>query len=101
MSQAVLNMLGFAQKAGKLVSGEEAILDKIRRGQVELVIIATDVSKNTGKKIADKAAWYGVPTYTFSTKEELGGAIGKSPRAALAIVDKNFAQRIANLLDGS
>lgn len=49
--QKVLNLLGMAQRAGKLVSGEDLSLKEIRNGTAKLVIVAVDASENTRKNI--------------------------------------------------
>ena len=92
MKDKRLNMLGMAMKAGKVVSGEEMTLASIKSGKAQLVIIASDASDNTRKLFQDKCAFYKVPTAEFGTKTELGWAIGKAERSALAIEDKGLAE---------
>lgn len=101
MFVALLNMLGFAQKAGKIVSGDQAVLEKIKRGRVKLVIIAADAAENTRDKLSATAGRENVPCRVIGNKIQLGGAVGKSPRAAVAIMDPGFAVKIAQLIDGS
>ena len=48
-----LNTLGLAARARKIVTGE-TLITKIRSNEVEFVIIASDASDNTKKKITDK-----------------------------------------------
>ncbi|MEM5770693.1 MAG: ribosomal L7Ae/L30e/S12e/Gadd45 family protein, partial [Bacillota bacterium] len=43
----VRNLLGLAQRAGKLLSGEGTVESALRRGKVKLLIIAEDASANT------------------------------------------------------
>ncbi|MGZ7246578.1 ribosomal L7Ae/L30e/S12e/Gadd45 family protein, partial [Streptococcus pyogenes] len=42
--QKVLNLLGLAQRAGRLISGEELVVDAIRKGQAKLVFLAEDAA---------------------------------------------------------
>ena len=44
MNQQLLNLLGLATKAGCLVSGEDIVLDAIRKKQAKIVFIANDSS---------------------------------------------------------
>lgn len=90
----VLGMIGLAQRAGKIVSGEYMTEGAIRDGSAYLVLIASDVSENTRKKFSDKCSYYGVPLREYSDKETLGHGIGKQFRASLAVTDKGFAQAI-------
>ena len=46
-----LNMLGLAMRAGKLITGEELTINEIRKHKVSLVIVTTDASENTQKKL--------------------------------------------------
>lgn len=90
----VLGMIGLAQRAGKVVSGEYMTEEAIRNGSAKLVVIASDVSENTRKKFSDKCTYYGVPLREHSDKESLGHGIGKQFRASLAVTDEGMAQAI-------
>lgn len=93
------SLLGLCMRAGKLKSGEFAVLDAIRKHTAELVIVSEDASDNTKKQFNDKCNYYNVPIVFFGNKEELGHAIGKDVRTSLAITDKGFAQSLRkNLL---
>ncbi len=86
--------VSLAKRAGKVVSGESAVKEAIRHGNVALVILAEDVSANTLKSITDSCAYYNVKYISLGTKEELGRAIGNSFNAAIAICDIGFAKSI-------
>ncbi len=90
-----LSRLGLAQRAGKLVTGEETVLKAIRGGEAKLVILARDASENTGKKVADKCGSYGVPLLVGFTRSELGRSVGKPERVMFAVTDQGFADMIA------
>lgn len=90
----VLQLLGLAMRARKLVAGEDQVLKAIRSQSVHLVILATDTAKNTEKKVLDKCNTYGVPVYRYGTRDLLGNAIGKAERVVLAIAEPGFARAI-------
>jgi len=94
MQTDALRVLGLVQKAGYLASGEFQCEDAIKRGRAYLVIIAEDASQNTKKKFSDKCAYYDVRCVVMSSKEELGGRIGKSERSCVAVLDSGFADSI-------
>lgn len=48
--QSILNLLGLAARARKIVSGEEQVIKEVRSNGAKLVILATDASANTRKK---------------------------------------------------
>lgn len=88
----ILSLLGLAQKAGKVKSGEFATEKAVKTGCAYLVMVSESASDNTRKKFSNMCLYYEVPVYYFGTKEELGGAIGKEFRATLAVIDENFAK---------
>lgn len=87
-------MLGLAQKAGRLVFGEDGIRKAIKSGKAALVIIAEDASDNTKKRFKDSSAFYKSELILWGSKDALGKATGKDERAAVAVCDENFARAI-------
>lgn len=98
MQNKVLALLGLAMKARSAVSGETAVLDAIKKGQAHLVLIAEDASDNSRKLYSDKSRFYGISYYIWGTREQLGHAIGKSERSAVAVCDAGLAQAILGKL---
>lgn len=87
-------MLGLAMNAGKVVSGTDSVIDRVRTNSASLVIISFDASDITKKKITDKCKFYGVDYIFYSG---IGKAIGKDNCASAAIIDENFADAILNI----
>lgn len=101
MKIQVKNLIGLAQRAGKLLSGEGNVESALRRGKVKMLILAEDASTNTKKVYQNMATGARVPLFLCGTKEELGSAIGKSQRSAVAITDSNFVRGLKPyLIDG-
>ncbi|KRN88625.1 YlxQ-related RNA-binding protein [Ligilactobacillus ceti] len=96
--QKVLNLLGLAKRAGKLVTGEELVLKQIRNGQARLVLLASDCGMSTMKKISNKCDSYAVNIITEFTKQELSIAIGQS-RTVIAVNDAGFSKKMLQLLE--
>lgn len=96
-----LSLLGLAQKAGKIVSGEVAVQNAVRTGKAKLIIIAADASENTRKMYRDMSVHYNVSLYNGLLKEQMGAAIGKMHRAAIAVTDDGFGKILAKVLDKS
>lgn len=92
------SLLGFAQRAGQLVSGETAVELAVSRNKARLVILALDASENTVDRFEALCSRKSVPFRRAATKERLGNAIGRSPRASLAVLDPRFAGPIAESL---
>ena len=81
MTDKILNLIGLAMKAGKAVSGEFSVEKCIKSGKAKLLIMAEDASDNSKKKFTDKCNYYNVPVIIYSTKEDLGRALGKGLRS--------------------
>lgn len=91
-------MLGLAQRAGKAVSGEVAVEGALKRRKARLLIVAEDASGRTRERLAALAAQADVPCYLVGTREELGHALGKGHRTAVAVQSADFANGIAGIL---
>ena len=99
MQNRALSMLGLAEKARKVVSGEFSVENVFRAYKAYLVIVATDASDNTKKNFSDMCRYYGCELRFYGTKDELGYAIGKQFRASVAVLDENLAKAIAQKID--
>lgn len=87
-----LGLLGLANKSGNVVTGQDNIINKIKKGIVKMVIVATDASDNTKKLYRDKCKYYNVLCIESGTIEELSNAIGKVNRVAVGICDDGFTK---------
>lgn len=96
----LLNLLGIAQRANKLVSGELAVEKFIRSGKAKLVLVAQDASAATQKNYADMAKFYQVKFFCIASKESLGCCIGKNYRASIALSDAGFVKSLLELIEG-
>ncbi|OAT73331.1 YlxQ family RNA-binding protein [Parageobacillus thermoglucosidasius] len=93
------SLLGLANRARKVISGEELTVKEIRSGRAKLVLLAEDASENTTKKINDKCSSYGVPLRKVPDRYTLGRAIGKDARVVVAVIDEGFANKLLTMLD--
>lgn len=98
MNEKVYSMIGLAQKAGKLVSGDEICEVTIKSKKCFLVIIAKDASDRTKKKYNDICQYRNIKVLEFGEKEKLGSQIGKGIRSVVALKDVNFANKIEELI---
>ncbi|KRM91058.1 L7Ae/L30e/S12e/Gadd45 family ribosomal protein [Liquorilactobacillus cacaonum] len=95
--QRALQLLGLARRAGKLTTGEEGVLKKIRTKKVKLVFVASDGSEATKKKFIDKCTSYQIDINCDFTKQELSSAIGTS-RTIVAVDDLGFSKKMMMIL---
>jgi len=87
----IIGMLGLAERAGKLVTGESKALEAVRSGKAYICIVASDASENTKKLFHDKCAYNHVPICEYGTKISLG-------HASMVLCDENFAKGLNKLL---
>ena len=90
----VLGLLGLAEKAGKVRSGEFSTEKAVKSGKAGLVIVSEASSDNTKKKFTNMCTYYKVPIYLFGTKDELGHAMGQEFRASLSVEDAGFSNAL-------
>ncbi len=95
--EKIMQQLGLCQRARKLASGEEMVLENIKSQKAKLVFLANDAGRNTTKRISDKSSYYQVPVYLGLTSDELSQAIGKHNRKVACVTDKNFAKMFDRL----
>ncbi len=96
--QKILNLVGLAQRAGRLVSGEEFVVEAIRKQRVKLVFLANDAAGNLSKKITDKSKTYQVEVVTAFSTLELSAAVGKA-RKVLAVTDAGFTKKMRSIME--
>lgn len=94
----LLSLLGFAQKAGKLASGDETCELWLKKRKVKLILLASDAAENTLEKWQHVARNNNVPVHVFSDRDTLSHAIGKSNRTVLAVLDTGFARQMVKLI---
>lgn len=95
----VFSMLGLAQRAGKVASGEFSTEKAVKTGKAALVIVAVDASDKTKKNFTDMCTYYKVPVCFYGIKDDLGHAIGKEFRASVAVLDEEFKKAIMKHMD--
>ena len=97
-------MLGFAMRAGKVIFGTDTVCSAMAKKGKEkprLVLIASDASQGTTKKLLTKAEFYEIKSVIINIdSSELGRLLGKlyAP-ATVAIVDDRFAEEITKALE--
>ncbi len=100
MVDKIYSFLGLATKAGKLLSGEDACERALKSEKACLIIVSEEASENTKKKFSDSCGYKGVDIRFFGHKELLGRYTGKEMRAVIAILERGFAGRLMEMIDG-
>lgn len=94
-----MNLIGLAQKAGRLAVGEEPTGAAARARDARLILVAADAAENSVRRVrhfadAGQCLWCRIG----ADKDALGRAVGRSSCAMLAVMDIGFAEAIAKKL---
>ncbi len=91
-------MLGLAARAGAVVPGSGRVVSAVRSGGVAYVVVAEDLTATGRDKVVPVLERAGVRWTERFTRAQLGRAVGRSPLAAVAVMDAGFGDRLATLL---
>ena len=97
--ERILKTIGLAYRAGLITSGFDSIEMAIHSGAVELLILAKDGSEKQIAKLRRIAEQEDTNASDFATAEELGKAIGKPSRIAIAILDEGMARKLQDQIE--
>ena len=96
MNDRALSMLGLCARAGKLITGEKAVVQAVRSGSCHVVLLDGGVAQNGEKAVSQACASHGVPLLR-AEPGRLGEAIGRPGRMAAGVTDPRMAARIVEL----
>ena len=96
--QKAINLLGLAERAGKLTTGTETVINELNKHKIKAVIMASDVQDNTAEKVNRAARKDNIPMVTMFTAIELSKAIGKK-RKVLGLTDAGFAKALVKKIN--
>jgi len=96
-------MLGLARKAGKLSYGTDQITDSIRNKHPNIVLMASDISENTRKRIENCCKYYKTEYGNLDmTMDILSHYLGQtSAVSAVSIMDKGFTAAILDIINST
>ena len=83
----MLNTLGLAYRAKKVVLGEE-VLNRIDK--VKLMFIASDISEKSRERYEKKCHYYRIDHIDDYSSNELSEALGKNNVKVIGILDEGF-----------
>lgn len=95
----LLGALGLARRAGKLLLGEDQVLDALKKDAVAFVLLAGDAGPNTTKRTTDKTSFHRIPLLTALSGAEMATATGRKVLKVAGVTDRGFAGLIQKALD--
>lgn len=96
MNDRLLNFLGLCRRAGKMKIGCDTVIESVELGNARLILMASDISENTKKKVTAALNSTDCETLNY-TKDELSFSLGKTC-AVLAVEDDGFAKKLKELI---
>ena len=99
VASRILGAVGLASRAGKCAFGTEICVDMMRAGKGKLLLVASDISDNSHKKLVKTATYHKTPyMLTELCMSEISHAAGKkSNSAAILLTDSGFVKIIEKL----
>ena len=88
-------MLGLCARAGRLITGEKAVVQAVRSKSAHLAVLDEQAAPNAVKAVGNACASHDVP---LCRMPGVGEAIGKPGRMAVAVTDEGMARRLAELI---
>ena len=95
----ILSLLGFSKKAGKLVSGTNAVLRSILCGDAHIVIVSENAGNSVKEKFKRLCLENDIKFYVLGTEQELEKATGERNKVIYSVVEAGFSDRLTQLID--
>ena len=92
-----LTLLGFAKKAGHVISGTEALNDALQKNRIHFLFIAHDCSQASLRQLLRQAS--NIPMTMNYSRDELAQATGMRVRNAYGISDRKMALAMAQEME--
>lgn len=92
-------MLGFAQKSGNTVMGDDLVESALKKRAVSLIIISSDASEDTKDKYIKLCESVNVKIIIDFSREDLSSAIGKFNRTLIGIKNKKFSRELYRIYE--
>ena len=96
--EKILSLLGFAKKAGKLVTGTNAVLRSILYGEAYIVIVTDDAGKSVKDKFERLCSENDVKFYILGESEDLGRATGEKNKVIYSVTEAGFSNKLVELI---
>ncbi len=95
--KALLDLLGLAARSGSVVAGTDLVRRAVRHGKIAAVLVAADASPTQREKLVPLLEARRIRYQVVLRREQLGGALGRSPVSAVAVTNESFAGRLVEL----
>lgn len=94
----MLNLLGLAARAGRVVAGTDGVRKGVRESEAKFVLLAVDASPTQHAKLTPLLEARSIRYQQLFTRAQLGTAIGRPPVSAVGLTDAGFARQVRALI---
>ena len=94
-TEKIRGLLGLARRARQLTTGSRETRAGLRRGEVRLVLLASDGSPRDRERLVRAAEERRAPVRMVGTRDELGSWVGRESVAVCGVTDPNLAAEIS------
>ena len=95
----ILSLLGFAKKAGKLVTGSNAVLRSILYGDAFVVIVTKDAGNSVKDKFKRLCLENGVKFYILGNELDFERATGEKNKVIYSVIEAGFSNKLVQLIE--
>jgi len=81
----VLHSLGLAKKAGMLVLGQDKVREAAAKGQLQLLVLASDISSASARDMAHTAERHGLKIFSISERSRLSALFGQANATVIGL----------------
>jgi len=101
VTRRVLRLVGLGVRSRGTVVGVAQVREAVRKGELELAVVASDASQHSLSKVVPLLNARRVRVVHAPSAVELGQAVGREQTAAVGIVDRELARGIRALTDSA
>lgn len=99
LNNKFFTMLGFAQKSGNTITGDDLVEAALTKRAISLIIISNDASDATKEKYTKLCENLNVKIIIDFSREDLSGAMGKFNRTLIGIKNKKFSRELYSIYE--
>ena len=96
--ERILSLLGFAKKAGRLITGTNAVLRSILMCESEMVIVTNDAGKSVKEKFKRLCEENDIEFFVIGSSLEFGNATGEQNKVIYSVIDAGFKDKLVELI---
>lgn len=99
LARRLVGLLGLGARGRLVISGVDQVREGMKKGEVELLIIADDAAANSRDKLLPLATAKNVAILEGPDSVALGRSVGKEQVAAVGVTDRRLAKGIREIME--